>query len=145
MLKSTEIFLISATNLLKTPKKVMAVDDEVKVVTTIQEILQSCGYTTGCFIEPDRAIKEIRSKGKDYALVITDIRMPDMNGFEFARSIRQTNPDIPIVFMTSFEISKSEFSLMFPSAPVADLITKPFNKAELLGVVRKYLGVTEQH
>ena len=139
MLKSTEIFLISATCLLKTPKKVMALDDEVKVVTAIQEILRGAGYATGCFIKPDRAIKEIRSKGRDYALVITDIRMPDMNGFEFARSIRQTNPDIPIVFMTAFEISKFEFSLMFPSAPVADLITKPFNKAELLGVVRKYL------
>ena len=123
----------------------MAVDDEVKVVTAIQEILASCGYSTSCFIKPDRAIKEIRSKGKDYALVISDIRMPEMNGFEFARSIRQTNPDIPIIFMTAFEITKSEFSLMFPSAPVADLIEKPLSKAELLGVVRKYLGVTEQH
>lgn len=127
---------------MKIPKRVMAVDDEVNVVTTIQEILESHGYTVGCFTRPDRAIKEIKSKGKDYALIISDIRMPDMNGFEFARSIKQTSPDIPIVFMTAFEISKAEFSLMFPSAPVVDLITKPIARAELLGVVRRYLGIT---
>lgn len=133
---------------LGTPGKVMIVDDEDDIVDTIRLTLQSHGYEAGCFTSAESAIRAIRDNGGDeYALVISDIRMPTMNGFEFARVIRDTMPEIPIVFMTAFDIRKSEFSRVFPStsASVVELITKPFSRAQLIGIVRKYIGVTEQH
>lgn len=131
---------------LVTPKRVMVVDDEDDIVDTIQLTLQSHGYEVGCFTSPESAIRAIRDSGGDeYALVISDIRMPTMNGFEFARVVRDARPEIPIVFMTAFDINKSEFSRVFPSTSVVELITKPFSKTQLIGIVRKYIGVTEQH
>ncbi|MEW6604734.1 MAG: response regulator [Thermoproteota archaeon] len=128
-----------------TPKKVMVVDDEEDIVATIKMALQSQGYEAGCFTSPEMAIKEIRHRGEEYALVISDIRMPTITGFEFARAVRETSPDMPIVFMTAFKINKSEFLQVFPSTLVVELITKPFTTAQLIGTVRKYVGITEQH
>jgi CheY-like chemotaxis protein len=139
------MLLILAIFSLITPKKVMVVDDEEDVVAAIRLTLQSHGYEAGCFTGPERAIKEISDNGSEYALVISDIRMPTMTGFELARVVREARPDIPIVFMTAFDINKSEFSQVFPSTSVVELITKPFTTAQLIGTIRKYVGITEQH
>ncbi len=47
--------------------------------------------------------------------------------------------------MTAFEINKPGFSSLFPSMSVSGLVTKPFTNALLIGIVRKYVGITEQH
>lgn len=139
------MLLILAIISLITPKKVMVVDDEDDVIAAIQSTLKSHGYEAECFTSPEMAIKEIRDRGDEYTLVISDIRMPTMTGFEFARVVRDTRSDMPIVFMTAFKISKSEFSRVFPSTSVVELITKPFTTVQLIGTVRKYVGITEQH
>jgi hypothetical protein len=52
---------------------------------------------------------------------------------------------MPLVLMTAFEINKPEFAVLFPSTFVSDLVKKPFSGAQLISIVRKYVGVTEQH
>jgi hypothetical protein len=47
--------------------------------------------------------------------------------------------------MTAYEIDESEFSSLLPPAVSAELLKKPFSNAQLLGIVRKYVGITEQH
>ena len=126
------------------PKKVMIVDDEPDIVAIMELSLKNRGYDVGAFTIPGRAVEEIRSDG-DYALVISDVRMPGMNGFELARKVREARPDIPLVLMTAFEINKPEFSRIFPSTFVSDLVKKPFTGAQLVALVRKYVGVMEQH
>lgn len=137
--------LISVKILLIAPKKVMVVDDEPDIVAAIELALKNHGYRAGGFTNPEMAVEEIRNNSRAYALVISDIRMPGMNGFDLARNVRAINPGVPLVFMTAFEIHKSEFSSLFPSTSVAELVTKPFTNAQLIGIVRKYAGITEKH
>jgi DNA-binding NtrC family response regulator len=127
------------------PRKVMIVDDEPDVVTAIELALKSSGYKSDGFTDPEKAFEKFRNNSREYALVISDIRMPGMNGFELARNIIKIKPDVPLVIMTAFEINKREFSSLFPSMPVSELVTKPFTRALLIRIVRKYVGITKKH
>jgi DNA-binding NtrC family response regulator len=127
------------------PKKVMIVDNEPEIVRAIELALKVNGYLAEGFTDPAKAIVEFRNNGHEYALVISDIRMPAMSGFELARNIKEADPNVPLVFMTAFEINKPEFSSLFPSMQVSEFVTKPFVNALLIRIVRKYIGITEQH
>lgn len=73
-----------------------------------------------------------------YDLILTDIRMPKMNGFDLYRSIREMNASIPIAFITAFEINEDEFSKVMPSINVRDFIKKPIR---ILGLIQKLKGI----
>jgi len=78
------------------------------------------------------ALEALDSHPHDYYdLVLTDIRMPRMNGFELYRKIKEKNPSMKIVFITAFEINKEEFSKVLPSIDVKDFIIKPFSMTNL--------------
>jgi CheY-like chemotaxis protein len=128
-----------------TPKKVMIVDDEPDIVGSLDNALKNHGYRSVCFTDPLKAIEEFRSNSQEYALVVSDIKMPEMDGFEFARNVKEASRDMPVVLMTAYEIDESEFSSLLPPAVSAELLKKPFSNAQLLGIVRKYVGITEQH
>jgi DNA-binding response OmpR family regulator len=74
--------------------------------------------------------------GKKMSLIITDIRMPGHNGFDIAREARKLKADIPVVFMTSFEILPSEFGRLFPSLTGITLLKKPFPLKTLVETVK---------
>jgi len=136
--------LIFAKYVMVVPKKViMIVDDESDIVEAAKDSLKSQGYHIEGYTDPRVAVHEFSKNDDRYVLVISDIRMPGMNGFELTRNIKEVRSDIALVLMTAFEIHKSEFIALFPSTMVSDLITKPFTTAQLLGVVRKYVGITE--
>jgi two-component system nitrogen regulation response regulator GlnG len=123
----------------------MIVDDEPDIVGSPENALKNHGYRAICFTEPLKAIEEFRNNSQEYALVVSDIKMPGMDGFEFARNVNEASHGMPLVLMTAFEIDESEFSSLLPPAVSAELLKKPFSKAQLLGIVRKYVGITEQH
>ncbi len=78
------------------------------------------------------ALEALESHPRNYYdLVLTDIRMPKMNGFELYRKIREKNPSMKIVFITAFEINKEEFSKVLPSIDVKDFIIKPISMTNL--------------
>jgi len=79
-----------------------------------------------------KALEALDSHPHDYYdLVLTDIRMPRMNGFELYRKIKEKNPSMKIVFITAFEINKEEFSKVLPSIDVKDFIIKPISMTNL--------------
>ena len=119
-------------------KAIMVVDDESDVVSSAKLALKAHGYHADGFTEPEKAIEEFRKNYEKYSLILCDIRMPGMGGFEFARNVR-------IIFMTAFEINKPEFSQIFPSTQVAELVTKPISNAQLASIAKKYAGRILQH
>jgi len=119
----------------------MVVDDEPDVAATIKMGLERDGFTVDAFTDPQAALDNF--KQDYYALLITDIRMPDMNGFELYREIRKKDEKIKVAFMTAFEIYESEFSKVFKNTEVKLFFKKPVMLSELVSRVKEELSKDE--
>ena len=82
------------------------------------------------------AAVEICRKNPDIDLILMDIQMPDLNGYEATRQIRQFNKDVIIIAQTAFALSGDREKAI--NAECNDFITKPINKDELLSLIQKY-------
>ena len=84
-------------------------DDDFDLATLVKEILRKHGFkNVFAFTDPLLALEHFKTNNKDYSLLISDIRMPTMNGFEFVREARKINPKVKILLMTAFEIDDKE-------------------------------------
>jgi DNA-binding response OmpR family regulator len=119
----------------------MIVDDEIDILSVIKRGLEAKKeFEVDVFTSGEDALKEIEGHPKNhYDLIITDIRMPHMNGFELYRRIRETDHSTKIAFITAFEINKDEFSKVIPSVEVTDFISKPVSIANLREKIRSML------
>ena len=116
------------------PPRIMIVDDERDILAILKSGLESKGgFVIETFQSGEAALQGFAAHASDhYDLVLTDIRMPKMNGFELYRKIRERNSSIPIAFITAFEINEEEFSRVMPSIKVRDFIRKPIRIPELV-------------
>jgi CheY-like chemotaxis protein len=97
-------------------------------------------FTVETFTNGWNALEALDSHPRDYYdLVLTDIRMPRMNGFELYRKIKEKNPSMKIVFITAFEINKEEFTKVLPSIDVKDFIIKPISMTNLRNKLNEVL------
>jgi CheY-like chemotaxis protein len=96
-------------------------------------------YSVTAFTDPKAAYNALKNNPEEYCILITDLRMPAMTGFELAREAKKLNPDILIILMTAFEIKLSEFDSVFPTTRIDATLTKPFRIAELQSIVSKML------
>lgn len=112
----------------------MVVDDEKDILSILKSGLEANGgFAVDTFNSGEAALHAFSSHPPDYYdLVLTDIRMPKMNGFELYRRISEKNQSLPIAFITAFEINEEEFSKVMPSIKVRDFIKKPIRIPDLI-------------
>jgi DNA-binding NtrC family response regulator len=115
---------------------ILLVDDEKDVLDTIKTALEGSGFMVHGFTNPEKAVAHIRKGCKHCKILVTDVRMPQMSGFEVARQINNLRPDMKIVIMTAFEMHLSEVQTVLPSVKADDFITKPFPPSRLMRIVR---------
>ncbi len=132
-------------NLSKTtniPPRIMVVDDERDILSIVKRGLESKNrFQVEIFIDAESALTSLKENTNDYYdLVLTDIRMPKINGFELYRRIKESNPSMKIVFITAFEINKEEFSKVIPSLDVIDFISKPVSMSTLISKLNSILN-----
>ena len=124
------------------PPRILVVDDEKDILRIIKRDLESTfadgnnttedKFDVDTFSNGQDALKAIESHPDNYYdLVLTDIRMPKMNGFELYRRIKEKNSTLKIAFITAFEINQEEFSKVLPSIDVKDFIIKPIGMSNL--------------
>ena len=120
----------------------MVVDDERDILSIIKRGLESKNrFQVEIFIDAESALESLKENPDDYYdLVLTDIRMPKINGFELYRRIKESNPHMKIVFITAFEINKEEFSKVIPSLDVIDFISKPVSMSTLMTKLNSILN-----
>jgi CheY-like chemotaxis protein len=123
------------------PLRIMVVDDEKDILRIIKRDLESndakTNFKVDAFYDSESALNAFNSHPTDYYdLVLTDIRMPKMNGFELYRHIKQRNPAMKIAFITAFEITKEEFGKVLPSIDVKHFIKKPVTMSNLIPKLR---------
>ncbi len=124
------------------PPRIMVVDDERDILSILKRGLESKNrFKVDTFMDAESALESLKENSDDYYdLVLTDIRMPKINGFELYRRIRESNPQMKVVFITAFEINKDEFSKVIPSVDVIDFISKPVSMATLITKLNSILN-----
>ena len=133
---------MSVTKSRNIPPRIMVVDDERDILSIIKRGLESKNkFQVNTFMDAEEALNSLKNNPVDYYdLVLTDIRMPKINGFELFRRIKENHPDMKVVFITAFEINKEEFSKVIPSVDVLDFISKPVSMYTLDNKLNSILG-----
>ncbi len=107
---------------------ILVVDDEPNYLIVLSELLREEGYEVLTAPNGEEALKTVRDTDLD--LVITDMRMPGMDGIELLKSIKVMNPDMPVIMVTAFgEVEKAVAAMQ---AGALNYLTKPFNNDELV-------------
>jgi CheY-like chemotaxis protein len=117
---------------------IMIVDDEIDITTFMKLSLQKCGFNVDSFTDPFLALEHLQTNSKDYMVVISDIRMPGLNGFEFVRKIREVKPKIKVLLMTAFDINTNVFSEELLATKVNGFIQKPISEKILNSEIKKH-------
>ena len=118
---------------------ILLVDDDPRVLDPTKELLESMGHLVTLAEDGQKACEIFQLQASTWDLVITDVVMPQMNGFEAAQKIRLIRPDIPVIFATGYDQSLVEEHLHKLDNSI--LISKPFSPDELdqliISMVRK--------
>jgi putative AdoMet-dependent methyltransferase len=119
-------------------RRILLVDDEPDILDVCQRILETDGYQVETAPSGDAALEQVRQRS--YDLLITDIKMPGMDGLELVRTVKQIAPHIPCVIMTGF--STMDTTLEALKLGVDEYVIKPFAPEELTIAVGKALEKT---
>ena len=120
-------------------RSVLVLDDEFDIISLIKQSLSRIGLHVYAFTDPLLALEHFRINCKNYILVVSDIRMPGMNGFEFVRKIREINPAIKVLLMSAFEVNSTELAAGLGSAKIDGFIQKPISLHQLNSVIQEHI------
>jgi len=124
----------------KEKKKILVVDDEPDNTSVFSMGLEDGGFEVDAFIDPILALSKFKSGNKKYDLLILDIKMPDINGFELFEEIRKIEDKVKACFLTAFgEGYTEEFGRRFPSSLNVSFIRKPIRLDDLVKKVNEMM------
>ena len=120
-------------------KRVIIVDDEQDDLFTFRMFLRTYDYNITSFTDPSIALNYIRDL-PDFndLLILLDIRMKDLNGFQLHQQIKAIDPTIKIMFVTALDIL-DELSSIVPGLSQGQIMTKPINEKIFTNTVKKLL------
>src|ERR1044072_10007290 len=87
-------------------KSILLVDDDLDITITLKKVLEREGYNVHAFNDPLKTLKEFRKGG--YNLIILDIKMPRMNGFDLYNEIRKVDDKVNVCFLTAGEFNPAD-------------------------------------
>ena len=117
-------------------------DDDFDISNLLKISLKKQGYIVFAFTDPLLALEHFRKNHSSYSLVITDLRMPVMSGFEFLRNIKNMKPEISVVLMSAYDISgDDEFTNFTKDYVIGGFIQKPVTMKELSSIVEAHFAV----
>src|SRR5258706_3721589 len=116
-------------------KQILVVDDEANLRRVLTAELSRDGYEVHSARDGDAGLAVLRDHHID--LVITDLRMPKMDGLELLRQALRSDPELPVVILTAHGTVDNAVEALKTGA--FDYITKPFDQAEVRTIVRKAL------
>lgn len=118
-------------------KRILIADDEATIRETIAEVLFKSGAITVIADDGDTAIAMIRTQHFD--LVLSDIKMPNRNGYEVFSTVKDTNPSCPVLLITGFGYDPEHSIVRASKEGLAGVLFKPFRVEQLLEAVRTAL------
>lgn len=117
------------------PPSILIVDDEEPIRDVLAGLLESAGYQCTTAPNGSEGLKKLESGG--FALVLSDILMPEMNGLQFLMQVRQRDPDLPVILVTAMHDISAAIGAIRSGA--YDYLLKPFERDQLHLSVRRAL------
>ncbi|MDN3665531.1 sigma-54-dependent transcriptional regulator [Algibacter miyuki] len=122
-------------------ENILIVDDDVHILELLQRHLQSWNYHTYKAISVKEAVTILRDTKID--LLITDLKMPEIDGAELIKFVSEHYPKLPKLVVTGYPSVQD--SLTFIKSRVVDYLTKPFTREELQNAVNKSLAISNEN
>ena len=117
---------------------ILLLDDEPDILGVIKESLERNGFNNvSAFTDPFLALEHFKNNSNNCSLILADVRMPAINGFEFARKAREINSLVKILLMSAFEVSEFEFLNIKSTLKVDGFIQRPVSVAQLIQKIQK--------
>ena len=114
-------------------KRILIVDDESDVNLAVKMVLEDNGFKVDSFTDPLLALENFKGEAEMYDLIILDIRMPDMNGFELYKEIKKIDDKVRVCFLTAGEMDYDQFGKeLFPALDENCFIQKPIQNETLI-------------
>jgi len=132
---ATTAYSTGATRRMETKGRILVVDDEVNARTALVELLRDEGYSVESAADAFKALGKMADFAPD--LVLTDLKMPGMDGLQLLDKLRDGDPDLPVIVMTAF--GEVETAVRAMRAGARDYLNKPVNVGELSVVVAREL------
>jgi DNA-binding NtrC family response regulator len=114
--------------------KILVVDDEEDICNYLKEFLEGEGYSIVSCNRGDDALNILLKQ--NFSLVLSDIAMPDMDGYELYKNIREIKSDLPIILMTGFGYDPNHAVVRIRKEEGIECIFKPFDATKLLQKVK---------
>lgn len=120
---------------------VLVVDDEEFILETTRETLRDVGYRVFTASGGEEALRTVEESQEDVDVVVTDLRMPDMDGFSLIRTLRAQYPDLPIIAASGVADGRTDEAL---SAGAQIFLAKPFSAETLQGTLHEILQAPDE-
>ena len=119
--------------------RIMLIEDDPSISSLFTEYLKSAGMIVDSFTNPENALAHfMESDYHYYDIIVTDIRMPRLNGFELYQQLKSVDPNIRIIFVTALDIGREIFTLL-PDLKPSQFLIKPINPNVLINSVRQHV------
>jgi DNA-binding response OmpR family regulator len=122
-------------------KRVLLVDDEPDLNLTLKMTLEENGFKVDSFTDPLVALENFKEEAGMYELVILDMKMPGINGFELYRQIKKIDDKVKVCFLTASEMYYEEFRKeLLPALDNNCYIQKPIETEMLIRRLNRILS-----
>ncbi|HEY5042513.1 MAG TPA: sigma-54 dependent transcriptional regulator [Verrucomicrobiae bacterium] len=118
---------------MNSPAKILLVEDDSAIVTTLRRVLADEGYEVAIEKTGDAGLSRAKANGFD--VVVTDLKLPGLNGLELVRELHAARPRLPILMMTAH--GTTETAIEATQSGAYDYLLKPFEMPELLKMVEQ--------
>src|ERR1044071_1019785 len=119
---------------------VMVVDDEEELGVLYRRFIELSGFDCKYFTDALEALDTFRLHYNSYSLIITDLRMPGIDGIEFSKRIRKYNKTVKILLITNFLVEENLDNEMVKEAGIDIVHEKPFHPKDVSPMIKEILG-----
>ena len=122
------------------PQKILIIDDEMDMLMLLRMIIEdNTEHRVETTNSPSEGLKLFKDKEID--LVITDLKMPGMDGLELFAELKELKPEVPVIIITAY--GSSEVAASALKKGVKDFIAKPFRKTDILFTINRVLEFSQ--
>jgi len=113
---------------------ILLLDDDIELLNALGKFLRKRGYNVTATAWPTDAVEIIGKAGKNFDIVITDLRMPAISGFTLIRALRESHPEISVIMLSAFANRTIQQAALDFGAIAC--LEKPVDTQMLLNVIR---------